>query len=132
MCARLACLLLLAVGIAAATSVVYGADGRWKLGGDGSCYFDPNDSGPDQCSPPTAPAGRWKLGGDGSCFWDPNDSGPDQCTPAAEAIAEAVPDSLDALLGSLPSSTVIALPNPSRDAAQSFAVTALPDAAYAR
>jgi hypothetical protein len=87
--ARLACLLLFAVCIAAATSVVYGMDGRWKLGDDGSCYFDPNDSGPDQCSPtpsPDVPPGRWKLGGDGSCYFDSNDSGPDQCvgtsTPA--------------------------------------------------
>ena len=61
---------------AAATS-----DGRWKLGGDaGSCYWDPDDSGPDQCSPTM---GRWKLGGDpGSCYWDANDSGPNQCEPA--------------------------------------------------
>ncbi len=58
--------------------------GRWKLGGDGSCYWDPNDIGPDQCSPPT---GRWKLGGDGSCYWDPNDSGPDQCVPTVAAPA---------------------------------------------
>src|SRR5262245_10861897 len=57
-------------------------DGRWKLGGDGSCYFDPDDSGPDQCSPN---AGRWKLGGDGSCYWDPADSGPNQCSPPTAA-----------------------------------------------
>ena len=55
-------------------------DGRWKLGGDGSCYWDPDDSGDDQCSPNL---GRWKLGGDGSCYWDANDSGPNQCTPPA-------------------------------------------------
>jgi hypothetical protein len=55
-------------------------DGRWKLGGDGSCYFDPDDSGPDQCS---QNPGRWKVGGDGACYWDPADSGPDQCTPPA-------------------------------------------------
>jgi hypothetical protein len=61
-------------------------DGRWKLGGDGSCYFDPDDSGPDQCS---ASPGRWKLGGDGSCYWDPADSGPNQCTPPATDGIEA-------------------------------------------
>jgi len=55
-------------------------DGRWKLGGDGSCYWDPDDSGDDQCSPNL---GRWKLGGDGSCYWDANDSGPNQCSPPA-------------------------------------------------
>jgi len=54
-------------------------DGRWKLGGDGSCYFDPDDAGPDQCTPNL---GRWKLGGDGSCYWDPADEGPNQCAPA--------------------------------------------------
>jgi hypothetical protein len=56
-----------------------GADGRWKLGDDGSCTFDPTDSGPDQCDPTV---GRWKLGDDGSCTFDQNDTGPDQCQPA--------------------------------------------------
>ena len=60
------------------------AEGRWKLGGDGACYWDPDDSGPDQCS---QSSGRWKLGGDGSCYWDANDSGPNQCAPPAEAPA---------------------------------------------
>ena len=55
-------------------------DGRWKLGGDGSCYWDPDDSGPDQCS---QNPGRWKLGGDDSCYFDPADSGPNQCSPPA-------------------------------------------------
>ena len=61
-------------------------DGRWKLGGDGSCYWDPDDSGPDQCS---QSPGRWKLGGDGSCYWDPDDSGPNQCSPPAADGIEA-------------------------------------------
>jgi hypothetical protein len=30
--------------------------------------------------PPPPPTGRWKVGPDG-CYWDENDSGPDQCTP---------------------------------------------------
>lgn len=34
----------------------------------------PSDGGP-------AVPGRWKLGGDGSCYWDEYDGGPDQCTP---------------------------------------------------
>jgi hypothetical protein len=75
-----------AVKPAAATS-----DGRWKLGGDGSCYWDPDDSGPDQCS---QNPGRWKIGGDGSCYWDANDSGPNQCEPATSAVpteARALP-----------------------------------------
>jgi hypothetical protein len=61
------------------------SDGRWKLGGDGSCYWDPDDAGPDQCS--QTPTGRWKLGGDGSCYWDANDSGADQCAPPAPSPA---------------------------------------------
>jgi hypothetical protein len=65
-----------------------GATGRWKLGGDGSCNWDPNDSGPDQCSQGN-PTGRWKLGGDGSCYWDANDSGPDQCSPPPAANSKA-------------------------------------------
>jgi hypothetical protein len=60
------------------------SDGRWKLGGDGSCYWDPDDSGPDQCS---QTMGRWKLGGDGSCYFDANDSGADQCAPPAPSPA---------------------------------------------
>jgi subtilisin family serine protease len=59
--------------------------GRWKLNYDGSCYWDPNDSGPDQCDPDL---GRWKLANDGSCYWDPNDSGPDQCVPTLATTAE--------------------------------------------
>jgi len=30
---------------------VISATGRWKLGGDGSCYFDASDSGANQCEP---------------------------------------------------------------------------------
>jgi hypothetical protein len=73
-------------GLAApATQAV--SDGRWKLGGDGSCYWDPDDSGPDQCS---QTMGRWKLGGDGTCYFDANDSGANQCAPpAAEPATEA-------------------------------------------
>jgi hypothetical protein len=72
-------LLLFAIGAATTMTAAYESDGRWKLGDDGSCYFDAADSGPDQCNPQL---GRWKLGGDGSCYFDASDSGPDQCTPA--------------------------------------------------
>ena len=27
-------------------------DGRWKDDGNGGCYFDASDSGPNQCQPP--------------------------------------------------------------------------------
>jgi hypothetical protein len=60
-----------------------GGGGRWKDDGQGGCYWDPNDSGPDQCVPPT---GRWKDDGQGGCYWDPNDSGPDQCVPQESAL----------------------------------------------
>ena len=69
--------------IAVKPTAAASSDGRWKLGGDGSCYWDPDDSGPDQCS---QNQGRWKLGGDGSCYWDANDSGPNQCEPATAAV----------------------------------------------
>jgi hypothetical protein len=52
------------------------AEGRWKLAGDGTCYFDPDDEGPDQCT-----RGRWKIGAEGSCYFDGFDDGPDQCSP---------------------------------------------------
>jgi len=79
--------LLLAVTLSTIGVVVSAAsDGRWKLGGDGTCVWDETDSGPDQCSP--NPTGRWKLGGDGTCYWDAADSGPDQCSAApAEAAS---------------------------------------------
>jgi len=51
-------------------------DGRWKSDGNGGCYWDANDSGPDQCDPTS---GRWKSDGFGNCYWDANDSGSDQC-----------------------------------------------------
>jgi hypothetical protein len=62
-------------------------EGRWKDDGNGGCVFDPNDSGPDQCTPPV-PTGRFKDDGNGGCVFDPNDSGPNQCTPPAEAAAD--------------------------------------------
>ena len=84
--ARGVSLLLLIVGLRAATGVSTGAAGRWKLGDDGSCYFDENDGGPDQCSPQP---GRWKLGGDGSCYFDATDEGPNQCTPPPQPASES-------------------------------------------
>jgi hypothetical protein len=63
-------------------------DGRWKDDGNGGCVFDPTDSGPDQCTPPT-PTGRFKDDGNGGCVFDPNDSGPNQCTPPATEGAES-------------------------------------------
>lgn len=68
------------------TAYAQGQDGRWKIQGD-QCVFDPNDSGPDQCS---ATMGRWKVEGD-ACIFDPNDSGPDQCRP--QPIDAAKPSS---------------------------------------
>ena len=38
-------LLVLTAGVTAATPE---ASGRWKLGGDGGCYSDATDDGPDQ------------------------------------------------------------------------------------
>jgi hypothetical protein len=82
---RLALLLLLAVGLATVTGAASSLEGRWKLAGDGTCYLDRNDAGPDQCSPIP---GRWKLGGDESCYWDDDDSGPNQCDPFATPEAK--------------------------------------------
>jgi hypothetical protein len=75
---RWACLLLATIALAGSGAATAN-EGRWKLAGDGTCYLDRNDAGPDQCS---SNPGRWKLGGDGSCHWDDNDSGPNQCQPA--------------------------------------------------
>ena len=54
--------------------------GRFKFDGWGNCYWEPNDFPPDQCSLPPVVTGRYKLGPAG-CYWDPNDGGPNQCTP---------------------------------------------------
>ena len=86
-------LLVLTVGVTAATPE---ASGRWKLGGDGGCYFDATDEGPDQCAPAL---GRWKLGGDGTCYFDATDGGPDQCAPASSAPGEIEADDSLVLLG---------------------------------
>jgi len=71
----------------AGRSLVAIQKGRNKAGPGGTCVFDPNDSGPDQCTlsgtsgtPPSG--GRFKGGPGGTCVFDPNDSGPNQCTPA--------------------------------------------------
>jgi hypothetical protein len=58
--------------------------GRYKYNGSGQCYWEPNDSGPNQCTPPPPPTGRYKLDGQGHCYWDPYDSGPNQCTPLSQ------------------------------------------------
>ena len=68
---------MLAMGLATVTGAS-SFEGRWKLAGDGTCYLDLTDAGPDQC---WASPGRWKLGGDESCYWDDDDSGPNQCAP---------------------------------------------------
>jgi pimeloyl-ACP methyl ester carboxylesterase len=57
------------------------APGRYKVDGFGTCYFEPSEFPPDQCTPPPQPTGRFKLDGNGGCYWDPNDSGPHQCLP---------------------------------------------------
>lgn len=61
---------------------IAGEDGRWKDDGNGGCYFDPDDSGPDQC---WSTPGRWKDDGNGGCYYDASDSGPNQCQPPADA-----------------------------------------------
>lgn len=55
------------------------AAGRYKAGPNGSCVWDPNDNGPDQCKPADK-RGRFKRDGD-RCVWDANDTGPNQCEP---------------------------------------------------
>lgn len=85
-----ACLALGTVLVASAASSA--AEGRWKADGNGGCYFDESDSGPDQCDPTP---GRWKDDGNGNCYFDEGDSGPDQCAPPAAEVA-ATPMSSEA------------------------------------
>ena len=75
------------------TALAHASDGRWKVDGNGGCYFDSTDTGPDQCSPTV---GRWKVDGNGGCYFDATDSGPDQCAPQA-AVESEVASSEDAV-----------------------------------
>ena len=79
---------LVGMALLVTVPVPAGADteGRWKLNGNGGCYFDSADEGANQCDPTTMPpqSGRWKIDGSGGCTLDPNDSGPDQCTPTGQ------------------------------------------------
>ena len=74
------------IGVVCLTLLAQAQTGRWKLDGNGGCYFDANDDGFDQCAPPsgtTTAAGRWKDDGNGGCVFDAADEGPDQCSPTA-------------------------------------------------
>jgi hypothetical protein len=63
--------------LAVAVPSLEAATGRWKWSGS-ECYWDADDSGPDQCDPNAPPTGRWKWSSN-ACYFDPNDTGPDQC-----------------------------------------------------
>jgi hypothetical protein len=52
--------------------------GRFRKVANDACAWDANDLGADQCRPAR---GRWKAGPDNACAWDANDTGPDQCNP---------------------------------------------------
>jgi hypothetical protein len=67
----------------AGRSLVVVEKGRNKIGPAGTCVFDPNDSGPDQCTllGTSQSSGRFKAGPGNTCVFDPTDSGPNQCTP---------------------------------------------------
>jgi hypothetical protein len=72
-------LIFAASALVATTAVRADVEGRWKVDGSGGCYFDANDDGPNQCTPPDTQPGRWKIDGAGGCYFDTTDSGPDQC-----------------------------------------------------
>lgn len=85
--------LLTLVGVLCITMLAQAKQGRWKVDGNGGCFFDANDDGFDQCSPASGPtaAGRWKDDGNGGCVFDATDSGPNQCTPPAPSTSEVAP-----------------------------------------
>jgi hypothetical protein len=76
------------MGVLCITMLAQAKEGRWKLDGNGGCYFDATDDGPDQCS---GTIGRWKVDGNGGCYFDANDSGPNQCSAQAAAESEVTP-----------------------------------------
>jgi hypothetical protein len=67
---------VVALSMSTLTATSLEAAGRYKKEGQ-RCVWDPNDSGPNQCTPPS---GRYKKVGT-KCVWDAKDSGEDQCTP---------------------------------------------------
>jgi hypothetical protein len=81
------------VGVLCIGALAQAQTGRWKVDGNGGCYFDASDDGFDQCVPSTAPAaaGRWKDDGHGGCVFDAADSGPDQCSPQSTSGSEVAP-----------------------------------------
>ena len=60
-------LILMAAGVVAANRGSGPDTGRWKWSGT-SCYWDANDSGPDQCDPNAPPTGRWNVEQHGMLF----------------------------------------------------------------
>ncbi len=87
------CFLVLAVclGVVGMSAPAHAEEtGRWKLGSQG-CYWDPNDDGPDQCSPDQGSGGRFKWTSNGACYWDANDSGPNQCDPTSSQVTDLPP-----------------------------------------
>src|SRR5690606_8559952 len=84
---RLLIAVALACGLAMAAPASSDEQGRWKLDGTGTCYFDPLDSGPDQCIPddpgPNEPdqPGRWKDDGLGGCVFVAGELAPGQGVP---------------------------------------------------
>jgi hypothetical protein len=79
------------LGVLCITLLADAQTGRWKLDGNGVCFFDANDDGVDQCSP-SGTTGRWKDDGNGGCVFDPSDSGPNQCSPQAPSASETAGD----------------------------------------
>jgi hypothetical protein len=81
------------MGVLCITMLAQAQTGRWKVDGNGGCFFDANDDGFDQCTPTSAPttAGRWKDDGNGGCVFDASDSGPNQCTPPSPTESEVAP-----------------------------------------
>jgi hypothetical protein len=93
-CIRVAMLFafVLVVWVSGFLSVDLAEAGRWKVGTGGTCYWDANDNGPNQCDPNAPPpTGRYKWSG-WHCYWEPNDSGPNQCDPSTTEVGEATDD----------------------------------------
>ena len=76
---------LVATGAGFAVSEAGQDKGRYKKDGN-NCFWDANDTGPNQCTPRTA--GRFKKNGD-ACVWDAADRGPARARRAALRRAPA-------------------------------------------
>ena len=70
--------------------------GRWKDDGQGGCYWDPYDDGPNQCEPPPEPPTETCYDGEPPCLTDQETEDLEIAVAAAEAEVDMLQQEIDA------------------------------------